>query len=148
MVGKGLTESDMLEIVYKSDESFSDSGNDSVSSSDNETDDPAVADAVTYDDSDDDEEMSHQELMWETKDNYTGHREVFNCDSGPRLGTENVSDIVESLSYCVTKKSYNKLLEELIGMKNNTKKREAMFSPFCSFVRLRIPVMKKKFTLF
>ena len=30
MVGKGLTESDMLEIVYKSHESFSDSGNDSV----------------------------------------------------------------------------------------------------------------------
>jgi len=55
MVGRGLTESDMLEIVHKSHESFSDGGNDSVSSSDNETDDPAVADAVTYDDSDDDD---------------------------------------------------------------------------------------------
>ena len=31
MVGKGLTESDVLEIVYKSDESFSDSNNDSIS---------------------------------------------------------------------------------------------------------------------
>ena len=37
----------------------------------------------------------YQEFMWETKDNYTGHREVLSCDSGPRLGTENVSDIVE-----------------------------------------------------
>jgi len=46
MVGKGLTESDVLEIVYKSDISFSGSSNDSISSSDNETDDEAVADAV------------------------------------------------------------------------------------------------------
>ena len=28
-------------------------------------------------------------------DNYTGHREVFNCDFGPRNGAENVSDIVQ-----------------------------------------------------
>ena len=37
----------------------------------------------------------YQEFMWETKDNYIGHKEVFSCDSGPRLDTENVSDIVE-----------------------------------------------------
>ena len=46
MVGKGLTYSDKLEIVFKSDKSFSDSSNDSISSSDNETDEAAVADAV------------------------------------------------------------------------------------------------------
>jgi len=95
MLGKGLTESDMLEIVYKSDESFSDNSNDSISSSDNETDDTVVADAVINDDSDEEEEIAHQEFMWKTKDNYTGHREVFICDSGPRIGTENISDIVE-----------------------------------------------------
>jgi len=75
MVGKGLTESDMLEIVYKSEESFSDSSNDSIS--DNVTDDAAVADALINDESNDEEEISHQEFMWETKDNYTGQREVF-----------------------------------------------------------------------
>jgi hypothetical protein len=42
-------------------------------------------------------------------DNYTGHREVFSCDSGPRLGTENVI-MLNLLSYFLTKKSYNKLL--------------------------------------
>jgi hypothetical protein len=38
MVGQGLTESDMLEIVYKSDTSLSDCSNDSISSCNNETD--------------------------------------------------------------------------------------------------------------
>jgi hypothetical protein len=42
MAGKGLTDSEVLAILYKSDESFSDSSNDSVSSSDNEIDDVAV----------------------------------------------------------------------------------------------------------
>jgi len=41
-----LTESEVLEIVYKSDESFSDSSNDYVSSSSNETDDAAVVDPL------------------------------------------------------------------------------------------------------
>jgi hypothetical protein len=95
MVGKGFTESDVLEIVYKLGESFSDSSNDSIRSSDNKTDAAAVADAVTNDDSDDDDEILHQEFIRETKDNHTGHREEFSCDSGPRLGIENVSDIVE-----------------------------------------------------
>jgi hypothetical protein len=35
----------MLEIVYKSDKRFSDSSNDSISNSDNETDEAAVADS-------------------------------------------------------------------------------------------------------
>ena len=64
MAGKGLTESEMLEIVYKSDESFSDSSNDSGSSSDNEIDDVALADAVINDDSVDEDEMLHQDLVW------------------------------------------------------------------------------------
>jgi hypothetical protein len=63
MVGKGLTDSDMLEIVYTSDKRFSDSSNDSISSSDNETDGTAVADVVIDDDSDDEEEISHEEFM-------------------------------------------------------------------------------------
>jgi hypothetical protein len=55
VTGKGLTESVVLETVYKSDESFRNSSNDSVSSSDNETDDTAVADAVINDNSGDED---------------------------------------------------------------------------------------------
>jgi hypothetical protein len=63
MVGKGLTERELLEIVYKSDKSFSDNSNDSVSSSGNETDEAAVVDEVINDESDDEEEIFHPEFM-------------------------------------------------------------------------------------
>ena len=59
MAGKGLTENEVLEIVYDSDESFSDSNSDTVSSSDNEIDDTAVADVIINDDSGDEEEILH-----------------------------------------------------------------------------------------
>jgi len=91
MAGKSLTDNEVLEVLYKSDESFSDSSDDSVRSSDNEIDDVAIADAVINNE----EEILHQDFLWETMDNYTGHREVFSCDFGPRNGAENVSDIVE-----------------------------------------------------
>jgi len=45
MAEKVLTGSEVLEIVYNSDESFRDSSTDSISSSDNEIDNIAVADA-------------------------------------------------------------------------------------------------------
>jgi len=84
----------MLEIVYNSDESFTDNSSDSVSSNNNETDDTAVADAIINDDSGD-EEILHRDFRWETMDNYTGNRVVFSCNFGPRNGAENVSDIVQ-----------------------------------------------------
>jgi hypothetical protein len=59
MAEEVLTPSEVLEIVYNSDESLSDSSSDSVSSSDNETDDIAVADAIINDDSGDEEEILH-----------------------------------------------------------------------------------------
>jgi hypothetical protein len=46
MIGKSLTDSEVLEILYKSEESFSDS----VSSSDNDTDDITLADVIINDD--------------------------------------------------------------------------------------------------
>ena len=61
-------------------------------------------------------------------DNYTGHREVFSCDFGPRNGAENVSDIEQCFEFFLTKKSYNKLSEKLIGAQNNTRMPEAIFS--------------------
>ena len=91
MTEEVLTASDVLEIVYNSDESLSDSSSDNVSSSDNEIDEIAVADAVISDDSDDEEVILHRDFRWETIDNYTGHREVFSCDFGPRNGAENVT---------------------------------------------------------
>ena len=64
MAEKVLTPSEVLEIVYNSDESLSDSSSDSVSSSDNEIDDIAIADAITRinDDSGDEEEILHQDF--------------------------------------------------------------------------------------
>jgi hypothetical protein len=53
MAEEVLTPSEVLEIAYNSDESLSDSSSDSVSSTDNEIDDIAVADAIINDDSDD-----------------------------------------------------------------------------------------------
>jgi len=73
MTEEVLTTSDVLEIVYNSDESLSGSSSDSVSSSDNEIDDIAVAAAIINDDRGDEEEMLHRDIRWETMDNYTGH---------------------------------------------------------------------------
>jgi flavin-binding protein dodecin len=53
MTQEVVTASDMLEIVYISDESFSDSSSDSVSRSNNGIDDIVVADAIINCDSDD-----------------------------------------------------------------------------------------------
>jgi len=128
MAEEVLTASDVLEIVYNSDESLSDSSSDSVSRSDNEIDNIAVTDAIINDDSGDEEEILHQDYRWETMHNYTGHREVFSCDFGPRNGAENVSDIVQCFEWFLTKKSYNKLSEKLIGTQTNTRMPEAIFS--------------------
>jgi hypothetical protein len=66
MAGKGLTDSEVLELVYNSDETFCESSNEIVSSSDNEIDDVATGDAVMNDDSCDEEEILHQDFLWET----------------------------------------------------------------------------------
>jgi len=54
-----LTDSEVLEIVYDSDESFINNNSDSVSSSDNEIDDIPVADAIINDDNGDEEDIFH-----------------------------------------------------------------------------------------
>ena len=126
MAEKGLTDSEVLEIVYNSDESFNDSSSDSVSRSDNEIDDIDVADAIVNGDSGVEEEILCRDFSWETMDNYIGHREVFSCDFGPRDGAEYVTSY-NVLSF-LTKKSYNKLSEKLIGTQDNTRMPEAIFS--------------------
>jgi hypothetical protein len=52
---------------------------------------------------------------------------VFSCDFEPRNGAENVT-LCNVLSYFLTKKSYNKLSEKLIGTQNNTRTPEAISS--------------------
>ena len=76
MAGEFLTPSEVLEIVYNSDESSSDSSSDNVNSSDNEIDNIALADVITTDDNGDEDEILHRDFRWETMDKYTGHREV------------------------------------------------------------------------
>ena len=102
-----LTDSVVLEIVYNSDKSLNDSSSDSVSSSDNEIDDIAVADAIINDDSGDEEEILHRDFRWEAMHNYTGHSEVCSCDFGPRNGAENVSDIVQCFELFFDKEIIN-----------------------------------------
>ena len=82
MAKKLLTDSEVLEIeiVYSSDESLSDSSSESVSSSDNEIDDIAVAGKIINKESGDEEEILHRDFRRETMDNCTGHRELFSCD--------------------------------------------------------------------
>jgi len=65
MAEEVLTPTEVLEIVYNSDESLSDSSSDSVSSSDNEIDDIAIADAIINDDSGDEKEILHRDgRLW------------------------------------------------------------------------------------
>jgi len=73
MAEQVLTSSEVLEIMYNSDKSLNDNSSDSVSSSDNEIDNIAVADAIIDDDSGDEEEILHRDFRWEIVDNYTGH---------------------------------------------------------------------------
>jgi len=54
-----LIDGEVLEIVYNTDKSLSDSSNDSVCRIDTEIDDIAVADAIINDDSGDEEEILH-----------------------------------------------------------------------------------------
>jgi len=112
MAKEVLTASDVLEIVYNSHISLSDSSSDSVSSSDNEIDDTAVADAIINDDSGDEEKILHRDFRWETMDNYTGHREVFSCDFGPRNGAESVSDVVQCFELFFDKEIMKQIARE------------------------------------
>ena len=130
------------ETVYKSDGSSSDSSNDSINSSNNESDDTALASAVINDNSEDQEEILHQNFMWETMDNYTGHRKVFSCDSGPSLGTENVSDIVESFELIFDKEIIQQIVREINRYEEQHKNEGGNLFLFCSFVRLWISVME------
>ena len=48
-------------------------------------------------------------------DNYTGHREVFSCDFGPRNGAENVNDIVQRFELFFDKEIVQQIVRETNG---------------------------------
>jgi hypothetical protein len=54
----------------------------------------AVVDTIINDDSDGEEE-TYKTFLWETMDNYTGHKELYHLECGPRNEARNVSDILE-----------------------------------------------------
>jgi hypothetical protein len=97
MASKFLKESEVLELLYNSDDDsvssiFSDSEN-----SDNEIENLAVADAIVNNFSDDEEILTvNKNFVWEDMENYHGHREQFSGDLGPRNGAENINDILGS----------------------------------------------------
>jgi len=139
-----LTASDVLEIVYNSDKSLSDSGSDSVSSSDNETDDTAVADAIINDDSGNKEKILHQNFRWETMDNYTGHRKVFSCDFGPRNCAENVSDIVQCFELSFDKEIIKQTARETNRYTEQYKNAQSSLVSFRLLVTSWTPVTESK----
>ena len=99
MAGHSLRDSELVEILQQSDDSSGDS--DSIfssSSSEYEVYDVAVANAVVNDESSDEDEVQivQQNYMWETMDNYTGQKEIFSGDFGPKNGAENITSILES----------------------------------------------------
>ena len=138
----------MLENVYSSDESLSYSNTESVSSSDNEIDDIAVADAIINDDSGDEEEILHRDFRWETMDNYTGYREMFSCDFGTRNGEEYVSDIVECFDLFFDKEIIQEIVRETNRYAEQYKNARGNLLSFRSLVRSWTPVTKVKFTQF
>jgi hypothetical protein len=93
MAGRCLRDTELVEILSKSDDSSS--GSSSFSdSSDNEIDDLAVVDTIINDDNNGEEE-TYKTFLWEKMDNYTGQKELFHVESGPRNKARTVTDILE-----------------------------------------------------
>jgi len=129
--------------VYNSDERLSDSSSDSVTSSDNEIDDIAVADAIINDDSADEEEILHLDFRWKTMDNYTGYREVFSCDFGPRNGVENVT-LYNVLSCFLKKGIIQQIVRETNRYAEQHKNARGNLFSFRSLVRSWTPVTESE----
>jgi len=113
---------------------------DSISSSDNEIDDIPVADAIINYDSGDEEEIFHRDFRWETMDNYTGHREVFNCDFEPRNDAENVSDTVQCFELFFDKEIIQQIIRVTNRYAEQYKNARGNLFSFISLVRSWTPV--------
>jgi len=143
MAEEVLTASDMLEIVYNLDKSLSDSSSESVSSSDNETDDIAVADAIINDDSGDERKyctkISGGRLWTIIQDT-----EKFGCDFGPRNGAENVSDIVQCFELFFDKEIIQQIVRETNRYTEQYKNAQGNLFSFRSLVRSWNPVTESE----
>ena len=69
---------------------------------------------------------------------------MFSCDSGPRLGTENVNVIVECFEFFFYKEIIQQTVRKINRYEEQLKNAQDNLFPFCSFVRLRIPVMQNE----
>jgi hypothetical protein len=96
----------------------------------------AIADAVINDVSGDEEEILNQDFLWETMDNYTGHREGFSCDFGPRNGAENGSDIVECFDLFYDKELIQQIVTETNRYAEQYKEARGNLFPFRSFFEI------------
>jgi len=81
-------------------------------------------------------------------DNYTGHREVFSCDLGPRNGAENVSDIVQCLELFFDKEIIQQIVRETNRYAEQYKNIQGNLFSFRSLVRSWTPVTESEFTQF
>jgi hypothetical protein len=86
MVGHGLTDTELVEILSKSEDSSSGSSIFS-DSSDNKIDDLAVVDAIINYDSDGKEE-TYKTFLWETMDKYSGQKAIFRVESVQEIKLE------------------------------------------------------------
>ena len=69
---------------------------------------------------------------------------MFSCDSGPRLGTENVSDIAECFEFFFNKEIIQQTVRKINRYEEQLKNAKDNLFPFCSFVKLRIRVMQNE----
>ena len=77
-------------------------------------------------------------------DHYTGHREVFSCDFGPRNGAENISDIVQCLSCFFDKEIIQQIVRETNRYTEQYKNTQGNLFSFRSLVRSWTPVTESE----
>ena len=132
-----LTPTEVLEIVYNSDESLRDSSSDSVSSRDDEIDDIAVADVIISDDSGNEEEILHRDFRWETMDNYTEKCSIMILD--PEMVA-----LYNVLSCFFDKEIIQQIVRETNRYAEQYKNAQGNIFSFRSLVRSWTPVTESK----
>jgi len=77
-------------------------------------------------------------------DNYTGHRELFSCDFGPRNGAENVSGIVQCFELFFDKEIIKQIVRETNRYAEQNKNARGNLFSFRSLVRSWTPVTESE----
>ena len=77
-------------------------------------------------------------------DSYTGHREVFSCDFGPRIGEENISDIEQCSELFFDKEIIQQIVRHTNRYAEQYKNARGNLLSFRSFVRSWTPVTESE----